>query len=246
MKTLKQQYRRLIQAFTFAFFALLPVPAFCQPGPPPLPPIQLNWWMLDQPDWTDIYGDAALGFTNLNVAPGWDSDAGTALSIDTNDSAFLNLPVTSEDYANISLASGTISLWFQANWTSTTDGGNGPTNWATMLSVGDWTSNAAQSAWTIAISPPGTNLVMEAQSSGSNQVVFNVPIDYDAGDWHSIAVTYSSSNCSVFLEGQLVTNTPPITNFPSDSDCTNYGIFVEPFDQRRRPSPRPVPRPGNL
>ncbi len=136
------------------------------------------------------------------------------------------MSVMDEGEPNISLDFGTFSLWFQANWTSTTDGGNGPTNWATMLSVGNWTSNAAESAWTIAISPSGTNLVMEAQSSGSNQVVFDVPIDFDAGDWHSIAVTYSLSSCCVYMEGLLVTNTGPIKYFPSESDCTNYGLFV--------------------
>jgi len=67
---------------------------------------------------------------------------------------------------------------------------------------------------------------MEAQSSGSNQVVFDVPIDFDAGDWHEICVTYCVTNCCVFLEGQVVTNTGPINYFPSESDCTNYGIFV--------------------
>jgi hypothetical protein len=92
--------------------------------------------------------------------------------------------------------------------------------------VGNWTSNAAQSAWTLAISPDGTNLVMEAQSAGSNQAVFNVPIDFDAGDWHSVTITYSSSNCCLYLEGQLVTNTEPVLYSPDYEDCLNYGMFV--------------------
>ncbi len=212
-------------AAIFAAFIATMNPAFCQSGPPPLPPILLDDWILAQPDWLDIFRDAPPGFANLNTAPGW-CHAGTALSVDTNCPAFLNLSVMDEGEPNISLDSGTISLWFQANWSSTTDGGNGPTNWATMFSVGNWTSNAAQSAWTIAISPSGTNMLMEAQSSGSNQVVFDVPIDFDAGDWHSITVTYSSSSCCVYMEGQLVTNAGPINYFPSESDCTNYGIFV--------------------
>jgi hypothetical protein len=210
----------------FCALLLLTVPAFCQSGPPPLPPSQLDRWILAGPNWPDIFGDTPLGFTNLNTAPGW-SRAGTALSVDTNCCpAFLNLSLIDEGEPNISLTSGTISFWFQANWSSATDGGDGPTNWATMLSVGNWSSNAAESAWTIAISPAGTNLVMEAQSSGSNQVVFNVPIDFDAGDWHEICITYCLTNCCVFLEGQLVTNTGPINYFPSDSDCANYGLFV--------------------
>jgi hypothetical protein len=66
------------------FFALLlSVPAFCQSALPPFPPIQLDRWTLAGPVWLDIFGDAPLGFTNLNTAPGW-SKAGTALSVDTN------------------------------------------------------------------------------------------------------------------------------------------------------------------
>jgi hypothetical protein len=155
-----------------------------------------------------------------------DENGGPSVSVDTNVTAFLNYDVYQDGYANMVFDSGSISLWCQANWTSTTDGGSGPTNWAVLFSVGNWTSNAAQSAWMLAISPDGTNLVMEAQAAGSNQIVFNVPIDFDAGDWHSVTVTYSPSNCCLYLEGQFVTNTEPISNIPSSSDCTNYGMFV--------------------
>ena len=123
-------------------------------------------------------------------------------------------------------STGAISYWFQANWTSVTDGGTGPTNWAALFSVGNWTSNAAHSAWTLAISPEGTNLLMDVQAGGSNQIVFDVPIDFDAGDWHSLTLTYSATNFCLYLEGQLVTNAEPAAFVPSYEDCTNYGMFV--------------------
>jgi hypothetical protein len=89
--------------------------AFCQPAPPLLPAVQLNQWVLAQPDWADVYGDAALGFSALNVAPGW-SEAGTALSLDTNCPAFLDLDFSDRfDEPSILFAAGTISLWFQPN-----------------------------------------------------------------------------------------------------------------------------------
>jgi hypothetical protein len=197
-------------------------------GPPQIPPYPddaLMFYPLETPPWTDLYDDPAKGFTNLNVAPSWDY-AGTAVSLDTNCGPYLQYYVYQDGYTNILFDNGSLSVWFQANWTSVTDGGTGPTNWATVLSVGNWTSNAEDSAWTIAISPEGTNLVMEAQSEGTNQVVFNVPIDVDAGDWHSLTLTYSSTNCSLYLEGQLVTNAAPIEFQPSYADCTNNGFFV--------------------
>ena len=230
MKSLQQKCRNLIQTFIPALFVLVlwSAPAFCQSGPPPPPPFPgraLAFYPLETPPWADWFGLPARGFTNVNVAPSWDYDE-TALSVDTNLPAYVQEDVFLDGHTNMTFGTGSIFLWFQANWSSTTDGGTGPTNWAALFSVGNWTSNAAQSAWTIAISPSGTNLVMEAQSSGSNQVVFDVPIDFDAGDWHSIVVTYSLTNCCVYLEGQPVTNTGPIIYYPSGSECTNYGMFV--------------------
>ena len=136
-KTYQLGCRCFVQTLTLAVFALLlwSVPAFCQSGPPPLPPSQLDRWILAGPNWPDIFGDAPLGFSNLNTAPGW-SHAETALSVDTNCSAFLNLSMYDEfGEPNFLFDAGTFSWWFQANWSSTTDGGDGPANWATMLSV---------------------------------------------------------------------------------------------------------------
>ena len=48
----------------------------------------LNFWLLEQPNWPDYYGDPARGFTNLNTVPSWDY-TGTALSVDTNVPAYL-------------------------------------------------------------------------------------------------------------------------------------------------------------
>jgi hypothetical protein len=180
---------------------------------------------LEQPNWSDRCGNAPLGFTNLNTAPGWSHD-GTALSVDTNCPAFLNLPVISDGEANTSLTSGTISFWFQPNYTSVPDGGDGPTNWASLLTIGQWTSNAAASCWSLVIDPNGTNLIFLAQSNGAEQIVLTAPIDFDAGDWHNVYLTYCPTNCCLYLEGQPVTNAGPIAYLPSDSDRADYGFFV--------------------
>jgi outer membrane protein assembly factor BamB len=230
MKAPQRKRRRLVQTFALVLVALMfwTQEVMSQSGPPLPPPIPdgaLSFWPLEELPWQNQRGQLARACTNLNMVSSWDY-AGTVLSVGTNVPAWLQFDAFDNGRSNIVFDFGTISLWYQPNWTSTTDGGTGPTNWAVLLSVGDWTSDASQSAWTIAISPAGTNLAMEAQASGSNQVVFNVPIDFDAGDWHSVTVTYSSSNFCVYLEGQIVTTTGPINNFPSGSDCTNYGLFV--------------------
>ena len=204
---------------------LLTVPAFCQSGPPAFPAVQLNQWVLAQPNWPDIYGDASLRSANLNTAPGW-SHAGTALSVDTNVPAFLNLSVMDDGEANISLPAGAFSFWFQPNYTSATDGGDGPTNWASLLTIGQWTSNASASCWSLVVDPDGTNLIFLAQSNGASQIVLTAPINFDAGDWHNIVLNYSETNCCLFLEGQPVTNAGAAAYLPSDGDCAAYGFSI--------------------
>ena len=106
------------------------------------------------------------------------------------------------------------------------DGGDGPTNWASLLTIGQWTSNASASCWSLVIDPDGTNLVFLAQSNGDSQIVLTAPIDFDAGDWHSVSITYSSTNCCLYLEGKSVTNAGPIAYMPTDSDCAEYGFSI--------------------
>src|ERR1017187_2964529 len=84
--------RSAMAAVFFPLFLLSSDAGFSQGGPPPLPASQLDEWILAQSNWPDIFGDAPLRFLNLNTAPGW-SRAGTALSVDTNRPAFLNLSV---------------------------------------------------------------------------------------------------------------------------------------------------------
>ena len=162
--------------------------------------------------------------------------------------AFLNLPVTDDGETNVSLTSGTISFWFQPNYTSVPDGGDGPTNWASLLTIGQWTSNASASCWSLAIDPDGTNLIFLAQSNGASQIVLTAPIDFDAGDWHGIILTYSPTNCCLYLEGQPVTNAGPIAYTPSDSDCADYGIIRRKHGGTNGecPGPGAIPRIGDL
>lgn len=207
--------------------ALLALGVGAQPAPPPLPPQLLNAWLLDQPGWGDIFDDPALSYTNINLAAGWDSEAGTSLSVDTNCPALLSLPVV-DAYGdtNISLSEGAISFWFQPNFTSVTDGGAGPTNFASLLTIGLLTSNASASCWWLGIDPAGTNLLWLAQSNGASEIVLSASIDFDASDWHNVCLAYSNGGCALYLEGTLVTNAAAIAYLPTASDCATYGFIV--------------------
>ena len=135
MKIMKNHSFKLIAAMFVAFIVTINV-ALCQ-SPPPLPAMPLDLWVLAQTNWLDLFGDEPLGFAGLNVASGWGDRAETALSVDTNCPAYLNLPATNAYGGNnISLDTGAITFWYQANYTSVPDGGTGPTNWASLFTAG--------------------------------------------------------------------------------------------------------------
>jgi hypothetical protein len=91
-----------------------PQPGICQSGPPQPPPTPvgaLYFLPLETPPWQSSSGKPAMASTNLNVAPSWDY-AGTALSVDTNVPAFLQLYVYQDDRTNVSLTNGSLEKWF--------------------------------------------------------------------------------------------------------------------------------------
>ncbi len=228
--------QHLFQTFTLTLLACLLAahPVRCQGGPPPLPPYPpgnaLNFWPLEKAPWGSAYGDPARDFTNVSTVASWDYPR-TSLGIDTNVlPAFLNLEVF-EPYGgtNFSVSSnGSFSFWYSADYTSVADGGDGCADWAALLTVGHYTTNASAGSWLLVIDPPASNCLFIAQSSnGSIQVVFDAPIDLTAGEWREFCVTYTQTNgCCLYLDGQLVTNTGPILCGPSASECLETGMFV--------------------
>jgi len=112
----------------------------------------LNAWPLASAPWKSLYGDPSLAFTNLHVVQGWYLP-GTALSLDTNLPALLQLPVYEEGWTNVTLDSGSLEVWVQANWTSMADGGSGPGSWATVWDIGSYTHSATVGAFWPSIRP---------------------------------------------------------------------------------------------
>lgn len=198
--------------------------------PPPLPsdPDQLldTWSFANGPAWTDQHGRTPASFTNLISVPSW-SFSGTALMIDTNAPAWLNYGVYDSDgNTNVTFDTGSLFFWYQPDFSSTLAGGGGPGEWANLIMIGNLTTNAADGCWCLAVDPAGTNLVFLAQTNGASQTVFSTPIDWYAGDWHFVAISYSPTNCAVYLEGELVTNAPPIEYWPSLAECTRDGMWI--------------------
>ena len=150
-----------------------------QTGPPPLPPTPLAIWALDWTNWHNERHEPPLAFTNLNSVPSW---MNSALSVDTNTTAFLDLPIYANGSTNLTFDTGSLVFWCQPNWTSATDGGTGPGAWAPLWQVGAYSTNDLYGCWSLAVSPDGNTLAFITQTNGAGEIHAQIPIDWDAGD----------------------------------------------------------------
>jgi hypothetical protein len=126
---------------------------------------------------------------------------------------------------NLTFDSGSLVMWCQPNWTSSTDGGTGPGAWAPLWQVGVYSTNNLYGCWSLAVSPGGNTLAFITQTNRAGEIHAQIPIDWDAGDWHNLVITYCPTNCSIYLEGALIINTPPIAYWPGPDECSN-GFFI--------------------
>ena len=138
----------------------------------------------------------------------------------------LDLPDYAADgYTNVTFDSGSVSFWCQANWTSASDGGTGPGAWAPLWQVGTFSTNPLSGCWSVAVSPDGNTLAFVTQTNGAGEIHAQIPIVWDAGDWHNLVITYCATNSSIYFEGALVTNMPPIVYWPGSDVCAS-GFYV--------------------
>jgi hypothetical protein len=130
-----------------------------------------------------------------------------------------------DGHTNISVTNGTLSFWFQPNWTSVPSG-NGPESWARLVEVGTWTSNATHGCWSLYLNPGGTNIYFESQTNGNGAIYLQAPIDWASNDWHQIVVTCSSSNSILYIDGEVVTNGSAVGYWPGVDVQTQDGLCI--------------------
>ena len=196
------------------------------PGDPGPTNILLNaWYFTDTTNWVSDKGYAPVSFTNLSVS---DLGAGTALVVDSPDPAWLQYNVIENDgTTNLTVDYGSVMFWFAPNWAGTNVGGTGPGEWSRLIEVGSYTEDASYGWWSVNLDPAGANLSFSAQGNDGSQTNYlSVPIAWTTNMWHLLALTYSTAtNCALYIDGQWVTNGPPITCIPGPDVLAN-GFYI--------------------
>ncbi len=175
------------------------------------------WSFLDTTNWTSDYGTPAVSFTNLSSSNLGD---GTALVLDSTNAAWLKYPVYDQSLGTnvLTVDVGSVSFWMApASWASTNGALGG--QYGRMIEVGAYTTNASYGWW--CLFTDGTNIFFSAQTNGAGATYLSTPISWTTNEWHMVTLTYSSSNCSLYIDAALVTNAPALTYWPGPNVQTN-------------------------
>jgi hypothetical protein len=186
---------------------------------PPLPTPLDSWSFSDNVGWTDDNGNAPISFTNIAWS---DLGDGASLVVETNVPAWLNYPIyTTSGTTNIVLnGPGSISFWYAGGW-ATTNGG--PGNLAQLVESGEADSSIGY--FGLSIDSVGSNLWFASQDGSGDTYSLSVPISWTTNFFHFIALTYSETNVSLYLDGQLATNDPGGLTIWPDTSALQNGVY---------------------
>jgi Concanavalin A-like lectin/glucanases superfamily/Bacterial TSP3 repeat len=212
----------IVAGFLFGFLADVRHAAG-QTAPSDQSPLD-SWSFYDTTGWTSDYGYLPVSFTNITASIYGDDGA---LVLDSTNAAWLRYNVIEGDgTTNLTVNMGSVTLWFAPSWSSTNAGGIGSGSWGELIDAGQWTSNATYGWWSLYTDPAGTNLYFSAQNNAGSQVDYlSAPVAWTAGQWHFVALTYSSTNTALYLDGKLATNGAGMTIWPSSTVLAN-GFYV--------------------
>jgi hypothetical protein len=230
MKTFNRMKLKLCRAF---FLLILPTfltnaahaVLFPGGGAPTNAPLD-SWSFYDHTNWTSDYGYAPVSFTNIIYSPLGDFNS---LVVNTNVPAWLQYNVYENDgTTNLTVDSGTVTFWFAPSWSSTNQGGLGPQEYGRLFEVGSYTTNSSYGLWSIYVDEGGNNIYFSTQTNDLSSNVWtwlSAPISWTTNYFHFIALTYSPTNTTLYLDGVLATNGAPLTVYPGQNVLTN-GFYI--------------------
>jgi hypothetical protein len=186
-----------------------------------------SWSFYDTVNWLDDDGYSPLSFTNIANSRLGDF---YSLVVDTNIPVWLQYNVVESDRTtNLTVDAGTLAFWFApSSWSSSTAGGTGPGEDGRLVEVGAYTTNSSYGLWSIYVDNGGNNLYFSAQTNdlSSNLTTYLcAPISWTTNDFIFVALSYSATNTTLYLNGVEATNGPGVTVYPG-SDVLSNGFCI--------------------
>jgi hypothetical protein len=215
-----------------------PFPFVAQPTGNPLtlaisvlPPEQLAYWSFDNDFLAGDSGQLPVIENNVTVVP---SPFGQAVDIDTNINAELEYPAFQNDaypiteadgstvYStgtpNVRRNEGTISFWFNPNWTN----GSGPVNGGIFLDM-------INAGWSLQVTNKGGTIEFDS----GNSVLLSSSINWtNSVFWHKIVVTYSATGTTLYVDGAQVATGSGISPAACFYSLTDFLVGSDGFSRQ--------------
>lgn len=184
----------------------------------------LDSWSFSNTNWLSDGGHAPVKFTNLvNVTGGGDGNALGLDSTNTTPAFLFYRTLETNGFTNINFATGSVSFWFNPDWSSSNQGGTGPGDWGNLISAGQTGTNGTP-WWSLYFSPDGSTLFFSSQTNGGSASTWlSAAVSLTETNWYNVVLTYGATNSALYMNGSLVTNGTGVTVWPG-SDVTFFSI----------------------
>jgi hypothetical protein len=75
--------------------------------------------------------------------------------------------------------------------------------------------------WSLYLSPDGTQLLFSTATNGGGMTNLTATISWYSNEWYQIALTYSPTGSSLYVDGQLLANGAGVTDCPNAGELAN-------------------------
>ena len=201
---------RIVRILLFSLLLTMAVPVLGRPRPPlpPWPEFVLAHWTWDEALGQYPFGEAPAAIPDADLV---ESFSGYALRRAGAQAVPWLIPITSENgHTNFTTEVGTIRFWFQPDWSSASRGGSGPGGYARLLEVRDGTSATPTVQWALYVAPDGAAVYASGQGALGPVDFLTAPIAWTNGQWHFVALTYTPTNTTLWLDDQVAAEGPAL------------------------------------
>jgi len=184
----------------------------------------LGYWRFNDTNWLGDFGQIPVTHTNLQSVPGLNVKA---VGVNSNTVARLTYrDVETNGWANVNVRQGTIRFWFRPSWASTNSGGTGPQTETRLFEMGDEVVGSPTGWWALVMNNAGNQIRFVTQTNAVGRTNLMASVNLSAEQWYQIAITYSSTNSRLYVNGQAVgTNGLGVAHYPGPS-IRNQGFRV--------------------
>jgi hypothetical protein len=123
---------------------------------------------------------------------------------------------------NINIRRGSIRFWFQPEWNA----GEGPGGVVPIIEMGEQSTDQRYGWWSLHFHENGSRIRLQMQGKGRTFSGFNQTLDWKAGEWHHVTVTFSISGSALWIDGQKVAGGIGTIEFPKLEARTESGMVL--------------------